>query len=240
MELGIKFNLKSAEEPPPFEWLTLPNFRMGQQSAQDFAARAAGLKAKGFKLHGHPLIDLRKHPKVEYAAELDYYLLGLTESFTGLVDSWDVTNECANYDRWGDYWQAKAFEAMRELAPGSKLYMNEYAIQDEQYWGRALKLAERLKKDGLLDGVGIQCRADIRNNSRFAAGMWALLKRPISEARLSSVVREIKTLDLLCHFSEVECFHDKTSESGQRAANILEGYLSIAEKLNVDRFTYWS
>ena len=99
MEIGYKYNLNAESVPPVCPWLTLPNFRMDQKASQSFLGRAQELKTDGCKLHGHPLINLRKHPK----GDLEPFLAGITSGFHDVIDSWDVINECSNYgtENWG-------------------------------------------------------------------------------------------------------------------------------------------
>ena len=240
MQIGTKYNL--VHDPlPACEWLTLPHFRMGQpQTSQSLHHAIVALKDTGYKLHGHPLINLRKHPNVEYVRDLDDFLFGVTENFENLIDSWDVLNECSNYndDVWGNYWQSKVLEMMRDLCPGAKLFINEYAIQNSEYWDGVLALAEKLKDDGLLDGVGIQCRTDIteRVSPLFDYGA-SLLVAPIPTPKLTNAIKAIHGMGLDCHLSEVQCLHGEGQEKTAQA--VIARYRKTAEDNNVHRFTYW-
>lgn len=241
MEIGYKYNLKTETDPPQCEWLTVPNFRLRQtQVSQFYLDRAQELKASGYKLHGHPLIDLRQRIPPEYVADFLPFLRGLTAGFEEVIDAWDVTNEMANHgaDVWGDYWQATVFEAMREIAPNAQLYMNEYAIQNAEYWDGVLSLAQRLKADGLIDGVGIQCRADITNRipSAFDYGA-SLLLQPLPAPKLESAIAAIKGMGLLCHLSEVHVTHSPGQESS--AVALIDRYQRVGQEQGADRITYW-
>ncbi len=237
MEIGYKYNLNTEAVPPACTWLTLPNFRMNQQASQSFLDRAQELRTDGYKLHGHPLINLRKHPK----GDLESFLAGITSGFHDVIDSWDVINECSNYgtEQWGDYWQAKAFEKMRVLCPNAQLYLNEYAIQNPNYWDGVLELAARLKKEGLLDGIGIQCRADITKKipKAFDYGASKLLQ-PLPAPKLTKIIHAVKSLNLACHLSEVVCTYAEGQEQSARA--VVKRYAQVGKDNGADRITYWS
>ena len=169
------------------------------------------------------------------------YIAGLVIGFEGVIDSWDVCNEVSahNNDVWGDGWQLEMFEYMRELCPDAKLWLNEYAINDQAYWeGSVLPLAERLSTLGLADGVGIQCQSDIRD--RTLVGIDAFMKeliKPIPTPRLDSAISAIKGMGLSVHLSEVNCVHGKGQDNA--AAGIIERYATAASRNSVERLTYW-
>lgn len=234
MDIGFKYNLNSINPSPRCDWLTVPNFRIGQPfPSQHYLAKATSLKDDGYKLHGHPLLNIRRMPD-----NIETFLIGVTEGFEDLIDSWDVINEMSNHVDRGDYWHAKPFELMRELCPDAKLFINEYAIQNPQYWNGVLSLAERLKSDGLVDGIGIQCRSDIRDKIPGAFDYGAsLLVQPMPTPKLNTIIDNVHGLGLDCHLSEVTCLHSPGQE--KTATALVQRYRNTGEAKKVSRFTYW-
>ena len=223
--------------------LLLPNFRYRQKagSSQDVILLAKDLKERGYWLHGHAIYDLRNKPRATYWTELKPYIANLVIGFEGVIDSWDVCIEVSDHNKglWGDDWQVEMFEYMRELCPEAKLWLNEYAINNQAYWeDSVLPLAERLNSLGLVDGVGIQCQTDIRK--RTLTGIDVFMKeliKPIPTPRLDSAISAIKSMGLPVHLSEVNCVHDSGQENA--AEGVIERYVSAAKRNSVERLTYW-
>ena len=243
MEIGYKYHPRKSTKiiPSDAHWLTLPVFKFAQGKSQDYLSQVSSL-AESYKLHGHPLIDKRAHPMVDYSADMISFLSGVISGYENVVDAWDVCNETNgyNYDTWGEYWQLKMFEFMRSACPNASLWLNEYAIQNESYWDDVFKLAQKLSEEGLVDGVGIQCRADIREklpkNRALDYGLSRLLE-PLPAPKLTKAISAISAIGLKVHLSEVICFHDESQT--EAATAIINRYTQTGAAAGIDRITYW-
>ena len=245
MEIGYKFNPRGPVKPPEADWLTLPIFRFfrsRQRSgvSQDLVSKVKYLYAQGYKLHGHPLVDKRDAPRVDRVEDLRTYLVSMTDQYRELISSWDVCNECSGWDmrRWGSDWQLKVFAMARDLFPNAQLWLNEYAVNSEPHWENVTCLTEKLSKEGLIDGVGIQCRADITEKVPGVVD-WGFSKlfEPLPAPKLENAIADIHGLGLVVHLSEVECLHSPGQESS--AAAIIKRYERVGREQGAQRLTYW-
>ena len=87
--------------------------------------------------------------------------------YDGKVDSWDVVNEALNEDgtlrnsvflrALGDDYIVEAFKLAQEASPQSKLYYNDYNIEQPKKRAGALRIVKKIQEAGVrIDGVGIQ------------------------------------------------------------------------------------
>jgi endo-1,4-beta-xylanase len=153
----------------------------------------------GKDMRGHALVWHRALPpwalarpwsRDELLALLKSHISATVGRYRGRIPEWDVVNEALNddgswrpgfwYDAIGPDYVEAAFRFAREADPGARLYYNDYGAERVNAKSDAiLALATRLKKAGLLDGVGFQAhftgsayatREDLSANlARFAA-----------------------------------------------------------------------
>jgi len=87
--------------------------------------------------------------------------------FDGKVYSWDVVNEALNEDgtlrnsiflqALGDSYIVEAFRLAQKASPHSKLYYNDYNIEQPKKRAGAIALIKKIQSAGVrIDGVGIQ------------------------------------------------------------------------------------
>lgn len=243
MEVGRRWNPRlGLEDLRADELAVLPIFRFKQTGgkSQELLPQVEALKVDGVKLHGHALISKREHPRVEYAEDFRPYIQGITAGYESLIDSWDVCNEPSGYryQLWGDDWPVKVFAIARELFPGAELWLNEYAVTNDQHWAQVMTLISKLTTEGFIDGVGLQCNTDLRERVPTALSYGAehiLKKRP--GFKLKRCIADVKGAGLKVALTEISCLTDPGQEA--LAASTIEGYEHIADETNVDRITYW-
>ena len=165
-------------------------------AADDLVAYA---EAHRKEMRGHTLVWHRALPawmlsrswtREELLAFLKGHVAAVVGRYRGRIAEWDVVNEAFNddgtwrkslwYDVLGPGYVEAAFRFAREADPGAKLYYNDYGAE----WMNAksdaiLALATRLRKAGVLDGVGLQAHFNAgwytsgpdlaANMARFAA-----------------------------------------------------------------------
>ena len=87
--------------------------------------------------------------------------------YAGRIREWDVVNEAfddggrfrsnAFYTAMGELYVDRAFEVARAVDPAAKLYYNEINAEvDNPKRAAVVRLVQRLKTKGLIDGVGLQ------------------------------------------------------------------------------------
>lgn len=137
------------------------------------------------------------------------YFQALMPRYADVIDEWDVVNEAIDPAGDGDGLRRNqflrafgpdyidwAFWTASEMAPGARLYLNEYGLEyGSPEEGRRrltlLRLVERLKKRGVpLHGVGLQAHLDLRKGRVYADGVYGLL-RDLSAFDLRVAVTEL-------------------------------------------------
>lgn len=87
--------------------------------------------------------------------------------YDGKVYSWDVVNEALNedgtlrksvfLDKLGDNYIVEAFRLAQKAAPHTKLYYNDYNIEQPKKRAGAIEIIKKIQAAGVrIDGVGIQ------------------------------------------------------------------------------------
>ncbi len=150
----------------------------------DFAL-ALGKKVRGHTLVWHQQAPswifesddpkAERPSKPEIYARIEEHITTLLSRYRGKVYAWDVVNE-ALADSGGVWRQSPwhllagddddgdgvpdyitvAFRAARRADPDARLFYNDYGIEAGIKLEHALALVEKLKQQGLIDGVGIQ------------------------------------------------------------------------------------
>ncbi len=120
--------------------------------------------------------------------------------YDGKVYSWDVVNEALNEDgtlrnsvflkNLGEDYIIEAFGIAQKASPHSKLYYNDYNIEQPAKRAGAIKLIKKIQSAGVrIDGVGIQ-------------GHWKADKVPLKEIEES--IKEFSALGIEVMFTELD------------------------------------
>ncbi|MEO8713362.1 MAG: endo-1,4-beta-xylanase, partial [Parafilimonas sp.] len=116
------------------------------------------------------------------------------------VYSWDVVNEALNedgtlrksifLDKLGDDYIVEAFRLAQKASPHSKLYYNDYNIEQPQKRAGAIALIKKIQAAGVrIDGVGIQ-------------GHWSAKNVPMKDIEES--IKEFSALGIEVMFTELD------------------------------------
>jgi endo-1,4-beta-xylanase len=170
--VATEFNSLTAENAMKWD-ATEPqdgNYTFSQADAiVDFA------ESNGQSVHGHTLVWHSQTPgwvqnlssSAMRTAMVDH-INTVADRYEGRVDSWDVVNEVVSDSNgalrdsfWlrtmGEGYITTAFQTARAADPGADLYINDYSIEaDNAKSDRIYTIAQGLKSQNLLDGVGFQ------------------------------------------------------------------------------------
>lgn len=124
----------------------------------------------------------------------------IASRYDGKVYSWDVVNEALNEDGTmrksiflnllGDNFVTEAFRQAQAAAPNTKLYYNDYNIEQPAKRAGAIALIKKIQAAGVrIDGVGIQ-------------GHWHLNRVPLKDIEES--IKEFSALGLEVMFTELD------------------------------------
>jgi endo-1,4-beta-xylanase len=151
---------------------------------------------------------------------LETHIRTVAGRYKGKVYSWDVVNEALNEDgtlrnsiflqKLGEGYIVQAFRLAQQAAPGTRLYYNDYNIEQPQKRAGALALIKKIQAAGVrIDGVGIQ-------------GHWQAGKVPMADIEAS--IREFGALGIEVMFTELDLsvlpnpFRNNTADVGAQAA----------------------
>lgn len=120
--------------------------------------------------------------------------------YDGKVYSWDVVNEALNedgtmrkdvfLDALGEDYVVEAFRLAQKAAPHTKLYYNDYNIEEPKKRAGAIALIKKIKAAGVrIDGVGIQ-------------GHWRAYNIPLKDIQES--IKEFSALGVEVMFTELD------------------------------------
>ena len=120
--------------------------------------------------------------------------------YDGQVYSWDVVNEALNedgtlrksifLDKLGDDYIVEAFRLAQIAAPETKLYYNDYNIEEPKKRAGAIALIKKIQAAGVrIDGVGIQ-------------GHWRANNVPMNDIEES--IKEFSALGIEVMFTELD------------------------------------
>lgn len=135
------------------------------------------------------------------------------------VYSWDVVNEALNedgtmrksifLDKMGDGFVVEAFKLAQSVSPKTKLYYNDYNIEQPKKRAGAIRLIKQIQAAGVrIDGVGIQ-------------GHWNVNNIPFKDIEES--ILEFSALGVDVMFTELDVsvlpnpFNSNTADVGARA-----------------------
>ena len=128
------------------------------------------------------------------------HITTVASRYDGKVYSWDVVNEALNEDgtlrnsiflqKLGDDYIVEAFRLAQKASPHSKLYYNDYNIEQPKKRAGAIALLKKIQSAGIrIDGVGIQ-------------GHWNAFNVPFKEIEES--IKEFAALGIEVMFTELD------------------------------------
>jgi endo-1,4-beta-xylanase len=165
-------------------------------------------KANHIKINAHNLIWHSQLPAfmhhIQSADSVKQYMVDhiakVAGRYDGTVDSWDVVNEALNedgtlrkdifLDKLGDDYIVEAFRLAQKATPHSKLYYNDYNIEQPKKRAGAIALIKKIQAAGVrIDGVGIQ-------------GHWKSGDVPMKDIEES--IKEFSALGIKVMFTELD------------------------------------
>lgn len=165
-------------------------------------------KKNNIKVNAHNLIWHSQLPSfmrhMENADSVRKYFVNHINTVAGRYDgkvySWDVVNEALNEDgtlrnsiflqKLGDDYVVEAFQLAQKASPHSKLYYNDYNIEQPKKRSGAIALIKKIQAAGVrIDGVGIQ-------------GHWRYDKVPMKDIEES--IKEFSALGIEVMFTELD------------------------------------
>ena len=192
-------NIMKAEELQP-EW-----GRYNFDLADKLVAYA---KKNNLKVNAHTLIWHSQLPRfVRRLKSADSVRLFFTNHintvasrYDGKVDTWDVVNEALEEDgtmrksifleKLGEDFVVEAFRLAQKASPNSKLYYNDYNIEEPKKRAGAIRLIKKIQAAGVrIDGVGIQ-------------GHWRSYQVPLADIEQS--IKEFSALGIEVAFTELD------------------------------------
>jgi endo-1,4-beta-xylanase len=149
------------------------------------------------------------------------HITTIASRYDNKVYSWDVVNEALNEDgtlrnsiflqKLGPDYLVEAFRLAQKAAPHTKLYYNDYNIEQPKKRAGAIALIKKIQAAGVrIDGVGIQ-------------GHWRANNVPLADVEAS--IKEFSALGIEVMFTELDLSvlpnprDHSTADIGQTAAN---------------------
>ncbi len=128
------------------------------------------------------------------------HITTVASRYDGKVYSWDVVNEALNedgtlrksifLDKLGDDYVVEAFRLAQKASPHSKLYYNDYNIEQPKKRAGAIALIKKIQAAGVrIDGIGIQ-------------GHWRYDNVPLADIEES--IKEFSALGMEVMFTELD------------------------------------
>ncbi|HVY75881.1 MAG TPA: endo-1,4-beta-xylanase [Puia sp.] len=186
-------------------------------------------KKNNIRVNAHTLIWHSQLPgfvhHINSADSLRQYFVNhittLASRYDGKVYSWDVVNEALNEDgslrksifleKLGDDYIVEAFRLAQKAAPHTKLYYNDYNIEQPAKRAGAIALIKKIQAAGVrIDGVGIQ-------------GHWRANNVPFDDIEKS--IQEFSALGIEVMFTELDLgvlpnpWDSNTADVNQTAKN---------------------
>jgi len=130
----------------------------------------------------------------------EHHITTVASRYDGKVYSWDVVNEALNEDgtlrnsiflqKLGPDYIVEAFRLAQKASPHSKLYYNDYNIEQPKKRAGAIELIKKIQAAGVrIDGVGIQ-------------GHWRAGNVPLNDIEES--IKEFSALGIEVMFTELD------------------------------------
>jgi endo-1,4-beta-xylanase len=165
-------------------------------------------KKNDIKVTAHTLIWHSQTPAflrgIKDADSIKQYFVNhittVASRYDGKVYSWDVVNEALNEDgtlrnsiflqKLGDDYIVEAFRLAQKAAPHTKLYYNDYNIEQPKKRAGAIAIIKKIQAAGVrIDGVGIQ-------------GHWHMDNPPMENIEES--IKEFSALGIQVAFTELD------------------------------------
>lgn len=165
-------------------------------------------KKNNIQVTAHTLIWHSQTPaflrRIQDADSIKQYFVNHINTVAGRYDgkvySWDVVNEALNEDgtlrnsifrqKLGDDYIVEAFRLAQKAAPNTKLYYNDYNIEQPKKRAGAIAIIKKIQAAGVrIDGVGIQ-------------GHWHVDHVPLQEIEES--LKEFSALGIQVAFTELD------------------------------------
>lgn len=165
-------------------------------------------KKNNMKVNAHTLIWHSQLPAfmrhMQSADSVRQYFVNhitkVASRYDGKVYSWDVVNEALNengtlrksifLDKLGDDYIVEAFRLAQKASPHSKLYYNDYNIEQPKKRAGAIAIIKKIQAAGVrIDGVGIQ-------------GHWKSGNVPMADIEES--IKEYSALGIDVMFTELD------------------------------------
>ena len=177
------------------------NFDMADKLVA-FAAKN-NMKVNAHNLTWHSQLPAFMHHMQSADSVKQYFenhITTVASRYDGKVYSWDVVNEALNedgtlrkdifLDKLGDNYIVEAFRLAQKASPHSKLYYNDYNIEQPAKRAGAIALIKKIQTAGVrIDGVGIQ-------------GHWRYDNVPMADIEKS--IQEFSALGIEVMFTELD------------------------------------
>ena len=166
-------------------------------------AEKNNIKVNAHNLIWHSQLPAFMHHMQSADSVRQYFVNHITKvasRYDGKVYSWDVVNEALNedgtlrkdifLDKLGDGYIVEAFRLAQQAAPNTKLYYNDYNIEQPKKRAGAIALIKKIQAAGVrIDGVGIQ-------------GHWKAGNVPMKDIEES--IKEFSALGIEVMFTELD------------------------------------
>jgi endo-1,4-beta-xylanase len=166
-------------------------------------AKKNNIKVNAHNLIWHSQLPAFMHHMQSADSVRQYFVNHITKvasRYDGKVYSWDVVNEALNedgtlrkdifLDKLGDNYVIEAFRLAQKAAPHTKLYYNDYNIEQPKKRAGAIALIKKIQAAGVrIDGVGIQ-------------GHWKAGAVPMADIEES--IKEFSALGIEVMFTELD------------------------------------
>ncbi|KAA8483419.1 endo-1,4-beta-xylanase [Arcticibacter tournemirensis] len=165
-------------------------------------------KKHNLEVNGHTLIWHSQLPsfvrRMKDADSVRQYFTNhiktVASRYDGKLESWDVVNEALEEDgsmrrsifleKLGDNFVVEAFKLARQASPNTKLYYNDYNIEEPAKRAGAIRLIKKIQAAGVhIDGVGIQ-------------GHWNINHIPLKH--IEDAITEFSALGIKVAFTELD------------------------------------
>ena len=166
-------------------------------------AQKNNIKVNAHTLIWHSQLPAFMHGMRDADSVRQYFINHITNvasRYDGKVYSWDVVNEALNEDgtlrksifleKLGDNYIVEAFRLAQKAAPHTKLYYNDYNIEQPEKRAGAIAVIKKIQAAGVrIDGIGIQ-------------GHWKAGTVPMQNIEES--IKEFSALGIEVMFTELD------------------------------------
>ena len=192
-------NIMKAEIIEP-KWNTY-NFELSDKLVSFAASNNIKINAHNLIWHSQLPPFMRHMENADSVKQyFEHHIMTVASRYDGKVYSWDVVNEALNEDgtlrnsiflqKLGPDYIVDAFRLTEKASPHSKLYYNDYNIEQPKKRVGAIALIKKIQAAGVrIDGVGIQ-------------GHWRYDNVPMADIEES--IKEFSALGIEVMFTELD------------------------------------